>query len=338
MISIATPPILSKSFCLCLLSRLLQGVLWLNAVWLLLWNVLRWWPGERWWPVAVANYFTPWLGLALLPVITLTWLCRQRALSLAFLLAALLIGMRFIPLFFLKSPPPAGAYTLKVMTFNVHQRNLNVETILHIILKEDADIVALQELIPSVSERLLQALEERYAYHTLGSDQPVRGQGLLSRYALEQVSEGPDYRYQSAVVQTPKGRVTVLNIHTPSLFPFGWREDWEQQRRFMQNLAVQVSNIEDPLLVVGDFNTTPQSENYGLIRRYLRDAFLDSGWGFGFTYPATPKFGIRLPSPLVRIDYIFHSQHFTANDTRVLKNSGGSDHRPVVSVLSLLAE
>jgi endonuclease/exonuclease/phosphatase (EEP) superfamily protein YafD len=222
------------------------------------------------------------------------------------------------------------------MTFNVHQRNTNAENMLWIILEEDADIVALQELVPSVSESLIQVLEERYPYHTLRLDQPVRGQGLLSRYPLQQVSEGQDYRYQWAVVETPNGRVTLLNIHTPSLFPFGWREDWERQQSFMQSLVAQASNIEGPLLLVGDFNTTPQSENYALIGRHLRDAFLESGWGFGFSYPATKKFGIRLPSPLVRIDYIFHNDHFASNNTRVLKDGGGSDHRPVVSTLSLL--
>jgi endonuclease/exonuclease/phosphatase (EEP) superfamily protein YafD len=90
--------------------------------------------------------------------------------------------------------------------------------------------------------------------------------------------------------------------------------------------------------VVGDFNTTPQSENYALLCSHLRDAFLDSGWGSGFTYPATPKFGIRLPTPLVRIDYIFYSEHFGSLDSRVLRDSGGSDHRPAVPIMSLLGE
>jgi endonuclease/exonuclease/phosphatase family metal-dependent hydrolase len=103
-------------------------------------------------------------------------------------------------------------------------------------------------------------------------------------------------------------------------------------------VTAQIAEIEGPLLVVGDFNTTPQSENYALLRRQLRDAFLDSGRGFGFSYPATPKFGIRLPWPLVRIDYIFHSDHLASYDTRALVNSGGSDHRPVVSELRLLGE
>jgi vancomycin resistance protein VanJ len=320
------------------LCRLSQGMLWFGALWLLLWNVFLWWPGEQCWAVAVVNYFTPWVSLALLPLIALTWLFRQRLLSLTLLAAAVLMGVHLVPLFVFKPSVPASGQPLKVMTFNVHQRNTDAMTIVDVILKEDADVIALQELTPSVSEHLAQTLEKRYPYHTLRSEHLTEGQGLLSRYPLEQLSAGPDYRFQSAVVQTPGGPVTLLNIHTPSLFPIGWRRDWEQQRDFLQGVITQFSEIEGPLLVVGDFNTTPQSENYALLRRHLRDAFLDSGWGFGFSYPAIPKFGIRLPWPLVRIDYIFHNNYLVSHETRVLRDGGGSDHRPVVSVLSLLGE
>jgi vancomycin resistance protein VanJ len=327
---------LSKGESLPLFYRLVWGVLWMGAIGLLLWNVFRVWPGERLWPVAAVNYALPWIGLGLIPLIALTWLFRQRALSLAFVAALFLIGVHLAPHFLLKPSPPPGGFPLRVMTFNVHQRNEHITSIVDAIVAEDPDVVALQELVPSVSERLAAALEERYPYHTLRSDQPVEGQGLLSRYPLEMVSVESAYRFQSAVVQTPGGRVTLLNIHTPSLFPIGWRKDWQRQREFVEELVAQIRGIEGPLLVVGDFNTTPQSENYRLMRRYLRDAFVDSGWGLGFSYPATPKFGIRLPWPLVRIDYIFYNDHLAPHETWVLKENGGSDHRPLVSVLRIL--
>lgn len=323
---------------LALLCRLAQGVLWFGAIWLLAWNVLRWWPGERCWAVAAVNYFTPWVALGLLPIIVLTWLLQQRVLSLTYVAALFLLGVHFVPLFLFKTSAPVAGEPLKVMTFNVFQGNKNATTIIDLILEENADIVALQELRPSTAEHLLEALEEWYPYHTLSSGKRVKGQALLSRYPLSDVSPGPDYRFQSAVIHTPAGPVTLLNIHTPSFYPVGWRQDWEKQRDFVQMVTAQVSGVESPLLVVGDFNTTPQAESYALIRQHLRDAFLDSGFGFGFSYPASPKLGIRLPTPLVRIDYIFHNDGLASHETRVLKTGGGSDHRPVVSVLSLSRE
>jgi vancomycin resistance protein VanJ len=323
---------------LVLIGRLLQGLLWLVAIWLILWNLLRWWPGERWWPVAAVNYFTPWVGLALLPLIALTWLAGKRPLSLTLLVAALLIGIHLAPHFIFKPSPPTTGYPLTVMSYNLHQCNESVESVIASILEEDADIVALQELTPLVGEDLIQALEAEYPYHTLHATESLWGQGLMSRYPLEQLSDGPDYHFQLAVVQTPAGQVTVFNVHSPTLFPTEWKEDWEWQRAFVQDLVDQIASTEGPVIVAGDFNTTPNSEHYGLLRSQLRDAFLDSGWGFGFSFPATPKYGIRLPTPVVRIDYIFHNEHFGSLDTRVLKDSGGSDHRPVVSALRLLGE
>jgi len=38
---------------------------------------------------------------------------------------------------------------------------------------------------------------------------------------------------------------------------------------------------------------------------------------------------------LVRIDYVFHSDKFTAINADVLRSTGGSDHRPLVVTLAL---
>jgi len=154
----------------------------------------------------------------------------------------------------------------------------------------------------------------------------------------EHLSDAPSYRYLSAVVRTPKGPLTLLSIHSSTQFPIGWHEDRENQRGFIQNLADQVANIQGPLLVVGDFNTTPLSETYTLIRWHLRDAYLDSGRGSGLSCPSTLKLSIRSPSPLVRIDHISHSPDFTGQDAHVLRHSGGSDQRPLVPTLDRLKQ
>lgn len=306
----------------------LRGALWLGAGWLVLWQAMRWWPSDRVWLVAFSNYFAPWILLLLLPTIGLAWLTRQRALTAILLFSALLIAFRLAPLFLFKSPATTTTRDLKVMTFNVHGRNNNVEGILGLILREEPDLIAFQELSPVVAAGLVDALGDRYPYHTLESDQRVWGQGLLSRYPMQATSELPDYRYLSAVVQAPQGAITVLNVHPPTPF------QWERQHGMFRSLAEQIASIDGPLLVVGDFNTTDQSENYALVRRYLTDAFQESGWGFGFSFPATAKLGIQWLRPLVRIDYIFHNDFFASHDTRVLEENGGSDHRPVVSTLS----
>lgn len=285
--------------------------------------------------MALVNYFTVWFLLALMPLTIVALLLQDKPLALGLALAALLIAARFAPN--LRSPPAvtAGSHQVSVMTFNVHKRNMNTEAVIDAILSEDADIVALQETTQELSANLSHALADRYPYNTLGGGPFAEGQAMLSRFPLTPLSPSPDYRYQKVRIESPIGAFTVLNVHTPTLFPIGWREDWEQQREFVRVLAQEAVRVTGPLLVMGDFNTTPQSENYGILSQVLKDAFAERGSGFGMTYPASPKLGIRLPWALVRIDYIFCSTQFSPIDVHVIARNGGSDHFPVVGRLDL---
>jgi len=316
-------------------SRLLLILLWVYSSWLLLWNVLRIWPGESWWAVALVNYFAFWFFITLLPIILITFILHRRYLFLVSLLAGLLLSIRFIPIFFNSSTGPEDTQSIKVMTFNVYKYNQDLEGILAVIKEEDPDILALQELTPFISEGLHRELGIIYPFHTLDSALPIEGQGLLSKFGLWEISDLPDYRFLSAIAQSPIGNLQIVNVHAPKITPYRWSEGWEEQRDFVHDLLDQTRPIQTPVLLLGDFNTTSLSENYKLIREEYQDAFASSGSGLGFTYPAREKLGIKLPMPLIRIDYIFHSEELESFRTEVLKESSDSDHRPVVSILSL---
>lgn len=300
------------------------------AIWLLLWHILKMWPGEQWWPVAVVTYFMPWIALGLVPLVGLAWLMHLRILRWMLLLVLLLFTVRLMPLF-VKLPAKAQGPELEVMSFNVHQHNRDASAVTAVILAENPDIVALQEVHSLLMADAMQLLQERYPHNTLSFS--LQGQVLLSRYPLELLSDQYSYHYQAALVHHPQGTITLLNVHAPTLFPRHWKRNLEQQYRFVKALTDEIAAIEEPLLVVGDFNTTDQSQSYAMLREHLLDAFQTSGWGFGFSYPATRKLGLPLPGPVVRIDYVFYSEHFSACRTWVLKEAGGSDHRPLLSVL-----
>jgi endonuclease/exonuclease/phosphatase family metal-dependent hydrolase len=82
-----------------------------------------------------------------------------------------------------------------------------------------------------------------------------------------------------------------------------------------------------------------RSAPYRQITQHYQDAYQNLGWGLGFTCPdlrysqaVSPEVPVRLPlGPLVRIDYIFHSQAVQPITIRVWPDSGGSDHRPLVA-------
>ncbi len=81
-----------------------------------------------------------------------------------------------------------------------------------------------------------------------------------------------------------------------------------------------------PVILCGDFNDTPVSYTYHQLRGDKKDAYRESGTGFGNTYRG------NLPS--FRIDYIFYSGDFTSfnYETRKIKLS---DHYPVTTDLVL---
>ncbi|MBE0666634.1 MAG: endonuclease/exonuclease/phosphatase family protein [Bacteroidales bacterium] len=77
-----------------------------------------------------------------------------------------------------------------------------------------------------------------------------------------------------------------------------------------------------PVIVAGDFNDTPVSYTYRKIRRGLKDAFVEAGYGAGFTYKG--KY------PPNRIDFIFYTDELKCIDFDIVKVRY-SDHYPIIS-------
>lgn len=76
-----------------------------------------------------------------------------------------------------------------------------------------------------------------------------------------------------------------------------------QMRRSMKRRAIQSTKIADivqnspyPVIIMGDFNDTPQSFAYQQLKSGLKDAFIEKGFGLGTSYLE--------PFPILRIDYI----------------------------------
>lgn len=78
------------------------------------------------------------------------------------------------------------------------------------------------------------------------------------------------------------------------------------------------------VIVAGDFNDTPVSYSYRRIRKGLKDSFVNSGYGAGFTYKGN--------YPSNRIDYILFDDALASKYFEILKVKY-SDHYPVVAYL-----
>ncbi len=96
----------------------------------------------------------------------------------------------------------------------------------------------------------------------------------------------------------------------------------QARSRQAKALAQEIAASPYPVIVCGDFNDTPQSFSYHLLRQGLKDTFREKGQGFGTTYAG----GI----PALRIDYILTDPKFMVLDNQIPKVPF-SDHYPVIS-------
>lgn len=317
------------------LGRLIIAATWVFAVALVAWNLLRIYPGDRWLWVRLGNYFAPWLFMALAPALIVALLAGRPWLSRVVLLLAVIFVARYWPVL-LPRPPLIRAGTdaseLRVMTFNVNHANRNASGIAELIRAASPDVIVMQELKGELAGPLQAELAPEYPYF-----QPETSMGLplglLSRYPLRAQTASPaGRRTQRVSVETPQGTVVVWNVHPP---PAVSGPGWESQKAILTAVAREVEAETDPLIVLGDFNTTDQTENYRLIADHLTDVHWSVGRGFGFTFPYLGRKGVDLPllGPMVGIDHIFVSDHFTPQTIQVIPYGYGSDHLPVVATL-----
>lgn len=93
------------------------------------------------------------------------------------------------------------------------------------------------------------------------------------------------------------------------------------RRHQVEALLMHAAESPYPVLICGDFNEMPYSYNYFRLRLHYRNAFEQSGSGFGFTLHQWPYF--------LRIDHIFTSERWQTHHFRVLHSTEVSDHFPV---------
>ncbi|MGJ3239518.1 MAG: endonuclease/exonuclease/phosphatase family protein [Anaerolineae bacterium] len=286
--------------------------------------------GESWHVIAFLNTFAHLLWMPALLIAPLCLFLRQwrlLAMTLPAVIAFLFIwGDMLLPPRTL--PNDTDGVALRVLSYNLHANNRDVNAYTELIRTANADIVALQE----VSDHHVIALESVFAttypyraFHPGGT----RGQGIMSRYPIL----NDDYwRYEflrSALghqrvelALTDEQRIVVYNVHPshPGMQGDLFNPDYRSQE--IADLRARITRESLPVLWAGDFNMSDFSDDYRAVRAVFRDAFRDGGWGMGWTFPNVTSY-----STLLRLDYIFYSRHFRADHAQVMPTLTGSDHR-----------
>lgn len=298
-------------------------------------------PNPLWW-LELIHTFSLYLFVPLPFVLLLSLRKSWRLLAGLSALLTLGVGVYLAPYFTLASR--CDAPTLKVISYNM--RN-DTSGFLDFLAREEASIVFIQENAEAYANVGVSELLEAYPYQF--SQAEVWGNMILSKYPVVASENLETLGYslpQRAVVNVEGQEIAVYNLHltwpiveprvdlsTP-FFAVNALSRYDETVRNVQleQLLALLEAETLPWLAVGDFNTSAFSPVYDDMRRHMNDAHREVGFGLGLTWPA-PANELRLP-PLLRIDYVWHSDDFMACSSRRAE-ALASDHFPIVATLAL---
>lgn len=237
------------------------------------------------------------------------------------------------------------------MTYNVHgcvgmDLRRSEKRVAEVIASFQPDIVGLQELdlgrkrSGGVDQAGLIALElgfDRIFHPALIRNEEHYGDAILSRWPMTRRLVGelpsqkafpfPETRGALWVeIQTPFGRVHVINTH----FGIGTGERIEQAEALIGAEWIGAVPEEEPLIVLGDFNSLPSSRPYRILTSILRDASRVHGRRKRPTFPTF--------LPMLPLDHIFVNMSCRVHGVAVGVGRAArlaSDHYPLFALIDL---
>ena len=274
--------------------------------------------------IAIVQSLTPYLALALVPVVTVA-LWRQQLLLLA-VASAVGVGIAILatPLAVAKSQGAAAADStgLRVASLNLWFENTRIDAIDETVAEIDADVVVLIEYTPEHQTALeATSLVENYPFRIERRDVGPAGIAVWSRTPMR-VAEPLD-TYKDSLdfeVEGPDGSIRLVAMHMPT--PVA---DFEAWRRDLATAAEIGRTADRPTLLIGDLNATYWHPDF---RRLLDAGFVDAhaaaGSGFSTSWPANRWF-----PPFVRLDHALAVGGLVSTDVDDF-DIPGSDHRGLV--------
>ncbi len=209
-----------------------------------------------------------------------------------------------------KQISPQSEFSLRVMTYNIHigkgmDGKLDLSRIAQVINEQEPDIAALQE-VDRFTQRSnliddLKILEEMTGMNGIyGKTLDFQGgeygiavltphEVISSHHTLLPEMENKERRgFLTVVFQKNMKPVALINTHLGL--------DEEERAIQIQTILQAAEKVHEPLIIVGDFNCEPDTENWRMMNR----GFVDSALQLNktqHTYPAD--------APEKRIDYVW---------------------------------
>lgn len=233
----------------------------------------------------------------------------------------------------------SSQFDIRIMSYNIHHGisrdgKLDINKIAEVIRESGAQIVGLQEVdnrfirtfFRDQARELAEKLEMHYYF---GENFTLFGAGygnaVLSKFPivnasnLQLDSKGEQRGVVSARIDIYGKEVNFLVTHL-SLN----RSIRDTQ---LQQIRKYIGLLEDEVILVGDFNSTPEAGEIMYMERELKEAAKEMGKEGLYTFVA--RDGAR-----ERIDYIFLSPEIAVSDVYTIE-SDASDHLPLVADIGI---
>ena len=218
----------------------------------------------------------------------------------------------------------SGEKRLKAAQFNLGGERSTIAGVVASLQALDADVVSLVEVRAERAD-LISQLKTKYPFHVDCFDQQGCEMVIVSKFPLAQTNvigaAGP-VPMISASLGPELGGLLVIGLHT-TRFPH-----ISDQFRQFHAIAKSLEKQSGPILVMGDFNATPQS-------RVLREFAARLGLSVNTYLPSWPAtYGL----PQLAIDHILSSASLRVLSREEAGQSAGSDHIPVALVFGVAAQ
>ncbi len=217
----------------------------------------------------------------------------------------------------------------------MHYLREDTTTLDNFIDAEQPDVIAIQEWSGWEATHL----KSKPNWHIHGTPRLF----LASRHPIRQVvdlghnSMGKHASAARYELDTPFGTVHVVSLHTATnrmgisdtvhanrKGPSEVQANSNTRREQSEYVARQAAQLHGPVLIMGDFNTPPESVIFSQVWSGYPDAFNTAGWGWGYTFMGSET--------RVRIDHILTGRGWKITDCRVGPFVGPL-HRPVIADL-----
>ncbi len=282
---------------------------------------------------------------------------------LFFILFICYYGWQLVP----DSRPSDSSGTVKVLTANIYSKagSEGRNELFEALEYADADIVCLTEYNPQDDPPLFENnLLEMYPYRlTNRSEKSWRsGEIIMSKSPINSLMQdnSTDENYILGEISVKSAKIAVLNVHLVRTvkrvdsvannwqrFADGLKNTdsiRELKEKQIAQLWQVIDGVDQPLIICGDFNDTPNSRLYRMMSRYHTDAFAEAGWGLGGSFGKdrltrwlknAASFAHFFEQDYLRIDYIFSDNELKPEYSEIITLPTGSDHKPVVAILRL---